>query len=224
MRHIYYVHGFAAAAQSTKAGIIAAKLRPAGLDVRCPDFNQPEFATLTASRAIQQLETDMATLPPGPVAVIGSSLGGFIAFHAAVRQARRAAAGARSPWPIDRLVLLAPAFEFGRSRYGTIDEAGIARWRETGWLEVFHYGDNCMRPVHYGLYEDAQLYDSLAEQVPVPTLIFQGVRDAAVDSAMVRRYAAGQPRVSIRMLDDDHLLMGNIDLIAGEVAAFLGAS
>lgn len=224
MRHIYYVHGFAAAARSTKAGIIAARLRPAGLEVRCPDFNQPDFATLTVSRAIRQLETDMATLPPGPVAVIGSSLGGFVALHAAVRQAKRAAAGEGSPWPIDRLVLLAPAFEFGRSSYGTIDAAGVERWRQTGWLDVFHYGDNRMRPVHFGLYEDAQLYDSLAERIPVPTLVFQGLNDAAVDPAMVRRYAAGQPRATVRMLDDDHLLMGNIDVIAGEIATFFGVA
>lgn len=224
MRHVYYVHGFAAAAMSTKAGIIAGRLRPAGVEVRCPDFNQPDFATLTASRAIQQLEADMATRPPGPVAVIGSSLGAFVAFHAAVRQAKRAAAGERLPCPVDRLVLLAPAFEFGRSSYGTIDAEGVERWRQTGWLDVFHYGDNRMRPVHFGLYEDAQLYDSLSERIPVPTIIFQGTRDAAVDPAMVRRYALSQPHATLRMVDDDHLLMGNIETIANEVAAFLGVA
>jgi uncharacterized protein len=222
VRHVYYVHGFAASAQSTKAAIIAERLRPAGLEVRRPDFNEPDFETLTVSRIIGQLEADLATQPPGPVAVIGSSLGGFAALHAAVRQAKRAAAGDRSAWPIDRLILLAPALEFGRSSYGTIDAAGIEQWRQTGRLEVFHYGDNRMRPVGFALYEDAQRYDSLAERVPVPTIIFQGSRDASVDPAMVERFAARQPRVALRMLDDDHLLMGHIDLIARETAAFLG--
>jgi pimeloyl-ACP methyl ester carboxylesterase len=223
VRHVYYVHGFAAAATSTKAGIIAERLRPAGLEVRCPDFNQPAFETLTATRAITQLDADMATLPPGPVAVIGSSFGGFVALHTAVRQAKqRAATGQRSPWPIDRLVLLAPAFEFGRSSYGTIDAAGVEQWKKTGTLEVFHWGENRKMPVRYALYDDAQQYDTFSEQVPVPALVFQGTRDEAVDPTMVQRYAARQPSVSIRVVDDDHLLMGHIDLIAREVAAFLG--
>ncbi len=58
-----------------------------GFDLRCPDFNEPEFETLTVSRMIGQLEADIAALPPGPVALIGSSLGGFVAFHAAFRHA-----------------------------------------------------------------------------------------------------------------------------------------
>jgi fermentation-respiration switch protein FrsA (DUF1100 family) len=76
--------------------------------------------------------------------------------------------------------------------------------------------------VHFGLYEDAQLYDSFAERVSVPTLVFQGRHDAAVDPAMVQRFVARQPPMSIRMVDDDHLLMGNIDMIVREAAAFLG--
>ena len=58
--------------------------------------------------------------------------------------------------------------------------------------------------------------------MPVPALVFQGTRDEAVDPTMVQSYAARQPSVSIRVVDDDHLLMGHIDLIAREVAAFLG--
>ena len=222
MRHLHYLHGFAASARSTKAARFAERLNPAGVDVRCLDYNEPDFATLTVSRMIAQLEADLATLPPGPVALIGSSLGGFVAVHAAVRQATRAAAGAASRTPIDRLVLLAPAFEFGRSSFGTIDAEGIERWRQSGWLEVHHWGDDSLRSVHFGLYEDAQLYDSFAERVSVPTLVFQGWHDAAVDPAIVQRFVARQPRMSIRMVDDDHLLMGNIDMIVRETAAFLG--
>jgi pimeloyl-ACP methyl ester carboxylesterase len=222
VRHIHYLHGFAASARSTKAARFAERLNPAGVVIRCLDYNEPDFATLTVSRMLEQLEADMATLPPGPVALIGSSLGGFVAFHAAVRQARRAAAGAQSPTPIDRLVLLAPAFEFGRSSFGAVDAEGIKRWRQTGWLEVYHWAEDAPRAVHFGLYEDAQLYDSFAERVSVPTLVFQGLRDAAVDPAMVQRFVARQPHMSIRIVDDDHLLMGSIDMIVRETAAFLG--
>ncbi len=222
MRHLYYIHGFAAAVPSNKSKRFGEAFAPAGVEVLAPDFNQPDFATLTATRMLSQLESDLATRSPGPVALVGSSLGGFVAFHAAVRQARRRAAGEALPWPIDRLVLLAPALEFGRSSYGTIDAEGVERWRATGWLEVFHWGDNAPRQVHFGLYEDAQQYDALRERLPVPALIFQGRSDAAVDPAMVERYASSQPHAALRMLDDDHLLMQNIDLIVRETGAFLG--
>ncbi len=39
---------------------------------------------------------------------------------------------------------------------------------------------------------------------------------------MVLRFVARQPLVSVRIVDDDHLLMGSIDMIVRETAAFLG--
>jgi hypothetical protein len=77
-------------------------------------------------------------------------------------------------------------------------------------------------PLRFTLFEDAQQYDSFAERTPVPTLIFQGIRDEAVDPAMVGRFAGPRPAVTLRLVDDDHLLMGNIELIWRETAAFLG--
>ncbi len=222
MRHVFYVHGFASSARSTKAAIFADRLRPFGIDLQCPDFNEPDFSTLTSSRMLAQLEAAMAALPPGPVVLIGSSMGGFVSFHAAVRQNAQRARHEAVSHPIDRLVLLAPAFEFGRSSFGTLDAEGIARWRETDRLDVFHYGQQKVLPLRFALFEDAQRYDSFVEPAPVSTLIFQGSRDQAVDPAMVRRFAGPRPRVTLRLVDDDHLLMSHIDLIWRETAAFLG--
>lgn len=223
MRTAYYIHGFASSARSTKAALFAERLGPAGMTVRCPDFNEPSFETLTTSRMVSQLEADIAAQPPGPIAIIGSSLGGFVAVHAALRQQARIDAGERPAHRIDRVVLLAPALEFGRSSYGTVTPAQVAQWRETGWLDVFHYGDNRPARVGYALLEDAQTYNSFAAMLKVPTLVFQGSRDASVEAAMVQRYASKQPFVALRMLDDDHLLMGNIQTILRETADFFGA-
>jgi hypothetical protein len=203
--------------------MFAERLGPVGVSVRCPDFNEPEFETLTVSRMVGQLEADMAAQPPGPIALIGSSLGGFVALHAALRQTARIAAGERPAHRIDRLVLLVPALEFGRSSYGTVTPAQVEQWRKTGWLDVFHYGDNRPARVGSALVDDALGYDSFGTMLKVPTLIFQGSRDALVEPAMVRRYAAKQPYVALRMLDDDHLLMGTIETILDETEAFFGA-
>jgi len=222
LRHVCYLHGFGSSAQSKKAAFFADLLRPHGIELLCPDFNEPEFATLTASRMIAQVEAAIETLPPGPVALIGSSLGGFVAFHVAARQAVARGCRRTATRPIDRLVLLAPAFEFGRTPFGGLDADGLERWRDTDRFEVFHYAENRARFVRFALHEDAQRYDSASCVLDTPALIFQGRRDTVVDPAMVQRFASSRPAVSLRLVDDDHLLASSLDLIWKESAAFLG--
>ena len=221
-RHFIYLHGFGSSPESTKARLFAERLRPFGIDVGCPDLNEPEFSTLTTTRMIAQVEHEMASLPPGPLSLVGSSLGGFVAYQVAVRQARSCVAGRLVRWPIDRLILLAPALDFGRSGFGSLDAAGLDEWRRTDRHNVMHYASNQIRPVRFALYEDAQTYDSFAGQISTPTLIFHGRRDDVVDPAMVQRFAAARPAVSLRMLDDDHQLSANLELLWAESARFLG--
>ena len=59
------------------------------------------------------------------------------------------------------MVMLAPALEFGTSRT-RIGDAGLAEWRETGWLEMMHYAYGGMRRIHYELFSDAARYDAFA--------------------------------------------------------------
>jgi len=222
LRHVFYLHGFASSAQSKKAAFFAGLLRTHGIELQCPDFNEPDFETLTASRMIAQVEAALAALPPGPVALIGSSLGGFVALHVAARQAVPRGCLRAATRPIDRLVLLAPAFDFGRTAFGGLDADGLGRWRQTDRYEVFHYGENRVRSIRFAIHEDAQQYDSASCVLDTPALVFQGRRDTVVDPAMVQRFASFRPAVSVRMVDDDHLLMSSLDLIWKESAAFLG--
>ena len=223
--HLFYLHGFASSARSTKAGWLAERLRPHGLTLHCPDFNEPDFSTLTVSRMIAQVEHAIAALPAGPVALIGSSLGGFVALHTAVhaitaaRDGRPQAGSDRKP--IERLVLLAPAFDFGANQMPDLGADGLARWRRTDRLDVFHHGFGEARSVGFALYEDAGRYDSFAASIDLPMLIFQGRRDEAVDPAMVERFAARRPNVRLHVLDDGHQLLDSLDHIWRETARFL---
>ncbi len=222
MRHVLYLHGFASSAKSKKAAFFAERLRPYGIAVHGPDFNEPDFASVTVSRMLAQVEAALDALPPGPVALVGSSLGGFVAFHAAVRQAAAPGRRRTAAWPIDRLILLAPAFDFGRTAFSGLDAAALETWRRTDAHEIFHYGENRPRTVRFSLYEDARTYDSSAHALNTPTLVFQGSRDTVVDPAMVSAFTATRPAMSTRIVDDDHLLMASLDLIWTESAAFLG--
>jgi uncharacterized protein len=142
--------------------------------------------------------------------LIGSSLGAVVAIHAAARMADR----------IDRLVLLAPAVMFPRDAPKVLGAERVARWQATGTLDVFH-GDGGMRPLSYRFYEDSEQYDAFAADVRQPTLILQGVRDAAVDYRVVEQFAAARPQMQLTLLDDEHQLLASLPRIWNDIAVFL---
>lgn len=204
VRHVVYLHGFASSPASSKAQRFGRELAQCGVGFSCPDFNQPSFETLTVSRMLDQVASAMAATGDGPVALIGSSLGGFVAAHAAARD---------RTGRIDRLVLLAPAFDFGGNRLRQLGEHGIDEWRASGRLRVFHYALDRECDVGFGLYEDAAQYDAFSLASTLPTLIFQGRHDESVDPASVERWAHGRPGVDLRLLDDGHQLTDSMDEI-----------
>jgi pimeloyl-ACP methyl ester carboxylesterase len=218
--HVFYLHGFASTPHGGKAQLLAERFAPLGVTLIAPDLNEPDFETLTVTRMIGQVEAAMAALPPGPVCLIGSSLGAFVAWHVAARAA--ADAGRR---PVDALVLLAPALRFNEARFDELIGAdGLRRWQETGRLEMMHYGYGAPRTLRYDLVPDAARYPSQPADVAVPVLIFQGRRDELVDAAMVEAFAAGRPNIRLRLFDDDHRLHESLPAIWRETAAFLGLS
>ena len=69
----------------------------------------------------------MAALPPGPVVLIGSSLGAFVAWHVAARAERRGTRAGRSPG-----AARAGPRPWTGARSPGCAEDGLRRWRETG--------------------------------------------------------------------------------------------
>ena len=223
IRHVIYLHGFASSPGSSKAAHFKQELEQRGVSFACPDLNEPDFETLTVTRMLEQTRAAVEarlqaeSAPAGQaepsVALIGSSLGAFVAVHAS-----------QQPWAgaVDRLVLLAPALDFGGNRLRQLGEWGIDEWRRSGRLRVFHYARNEPRDVGFALYEDAARYDAFEVRVTVPTLVFQGTRDTSVDPKMVERWVSLQPRATLRLLDDDHQLTASVETIWRETERFLG--
>ena len=209
--HVFYLHGFASSARSSKAAFFGRKLREHGIDVLTPDLNEPDFSTLTITRMVERTTGTIDALPAGPVVLIGSSLGAFVAVQTALR----------SPGRVDRLILLAPALDFGANRTRDLGDRGLSEWERTGRLNVFHYGYGRMMPVHYGLYTDACGYDCVNAALAMPIQIFQGRRDTAVDPVMVEQWARARPNAELHLLDDDHQLTSSLEVIWKETTGFL---
>jgi pimeloyl-ACP methyl ester carboxylesterase len=210
-QHVFYLHGFASSPKSTKVGYFSERLREHGVDVRCPDFNQPDFATLTISRMLEQLGAELALLDSAPATLFGSSLGGTLAILAAERFAAR----------IDRLVLMAPAVMFAKPGHHLLSPERIDEWQRRGSLPFFHYADNTERPLNFAFYEDSLRYDAFHATVRQPTLIFQGLHDASVDHRTVEAFAQTRPGVTLSLLDDDHQLIASLPRMWDDIRAFL---
>ena len=210
-RVVYYLHGFASSAKSTKASYLGERFERHGIVLRCPDFNQPDFATLTLTRMLDRLEQEMASIGDEPATLVGSSLGGTLAILAAARY------GAR----VDRLVLLAPAVMFAKEGHHLLPPDEIALWRSRGRRPFFHYADQAERMLNFTFYEDSLRYNPFDAAFSQPTLIFQGAHDTSVDPRTVEAFARTRPNVTLSMLEDDHQLLASLPRMWDAMSAFL---
>jgi len=214
---VLYLHGFASSARSTKAQYFEERFAEVGIPLVTPDLNAPDFSTLTVTRMLDEVGTTLARGAPGPVVLMGSSLGGFLAWHAAARLRP-----VMPQHPIVKLVLLAPAVTFGRHRQEDFGPGVVDDWERAGTREFFHYGENAPRQLHYEFYRDALAYPAAHAQVQVPTLIFQGMQDEVVKPHGVIEFCQGRPNISLRLLQDGHQLLEHLDEMWQETRTFLG--
>jgi pimeloyl-ACP methyl ester carboxylesterase len=209
-RHVFYLHGFASSPNSTKVGYFRERFREHDIDLRCPDLNEPEFATLTLTRMLDQLGAELA-MAPGAVTLIGSSLGGTLAVLAA----------AKYPGRVDRVVLLAPAVMFAKPGHHLLPPERVDEWRRRGALPFFHYAYEQQRELNFTFYEDSLRHDAFNAAFAQPTLIFQGLHDASVDHRTVEAFARSRANVTLSLLDDDHQLIASLPRMWTDIRAFL---
>jgi pimeloyl-ACP methyl ester carboxylesterase len=208
-----YLHGFASSSKSTKAGYFADCLRSCGVELECPDFNEPDFQTMTMTRMLGQLEAAIARSQQ-PATLIGSSLGGTLAILGAARFGQQ----------VSRLVLMAPAVMFAKPGHHLLPPERIQAWRDRGSLPFFHHAYNEDRPLDFAFYADSLQYDAFGAAFEQPTLVFQGRHDQSVDPKTVESFAASRRNVSLTLLEDDHQLLASLPVLWSQTAPFLGLS
>lgn len=206
---IAYLHGFASGPSSRKASHVGEGFAARGVTVEVPDLT-PGADGFERSTPATMLEVARVRLgpTPGPHALIGSSLGGYLSALLASRDPR-----------VSRLVLLAPAFRLFERWSGRLTAAQLDGWRRDGLL-VHHHASGTERRIGWPFFEHARTLPALPV-VTVPTLVIAGAKDETVPLADVEAWVAGTPSARLVTVDDGHELAASLDLILEEAWAFL---
>jgi len=201
MQRFIYLHGFASGAQSRKARFFGERMRETGRLLETPDLAGGDFENLTVGGQLQVLTKllggERATL-------IGSSLGGYLAALYAARHEE-----------VERLVLLAPAFGFAQRWREMVGIEALERWRTTGSLAIYHYSEQRMRNLGYGIVEESERWEP-EPTFQQPAIIFHGLLDTVVPPAISREYVRANPHVGLRLVDSDHELGSALEQIWAE--------
>lgn len=205
---IVYLHGFASSPQSSKAQFFKRKFDERGIPFEAPRLDQGNFERLTITGQLGVVERAVAGRP---VVLMGSSLGGYLA----------ALYAARHPGEVERMVLLAPAFQFPTRWRARFRPEDIELWQQRGSVPFFHYGSQREQPLGYAFLEDADRYQD-APDFGQPTLILQGSEDPVVPPGISREFAAGRPNVRLQLLPSGHELTDALDDLWDETSRFLG--
>lgn len=176
--------------------------------MQIPDLNQDDFGQLTLSRQIQQVQP----LIQGNTILIGSSFGGLTACWLAEQATVQA--------KLQKLVLLAPAFNFLNQWLPRLGQPQIYQWQAQGWLKVYHYAYQQQLPLSYGFITDAKKYMDAQLKTPIPTLILHGQKDDVIAIAASRAYARDRTWVTLIELDTDHGMADATDQIWQHIRAF----
>lgn len=203
-----YLHGFASGPQSAKAKYLRDRFSALQIPLNIPDLNQGDFSHLTITRQLRQVEAEFPP-EPIPVTLIGSSLGGWTSTLLAQGQLQ-----------CQRLVLLAPAFQFLSHWLPRLGEEQVKRWQTTGYLSVYHYSEERSLPLSYKFIQDAEKYQDELFQRPIPTLILHGLHDEVIPIEASQTFAASRPWVKLIEFDSDHSLSNVLPEIWAAIREF----
>lgn len=207
MTRIVYLHGFASSPQSSKALFFAEKFRARGVPFEAPRLDQGDFTGLTITGQLAVVERAVSG---GPVVLMGSSLGGYLAALYASRHSAE----------VEKLVLMAPAFHFPSRWQARFSAEELEQWKRRGSKPFFHYGYNQERELSYQLIEDAAKYPD-EPSFPHPALILHGRHDDVVPAAASERFVQGHPNAELRVLDSGHELTDVTGELWERTAVFL---
>ncbi len=209
MTEFIYLHGFASGPSSQKACAFKNHFEKAKLPLTIPDLQQDDFENLTLTNQVSLVQRIIDEKPGTRFALIGSSMGGYVAALTAETRAE-----------IEALYLMAPGFNF------------LDRWMENmGWdkdsvgsipttIRVFHYGYNMEVTLNTDLFRDAMRWDFSPLTRNIPTRIVHGTHDETINIQESRDFVMSRPWCQLKELDSDHGLLSHINWITDDCIKF----
>jgi hypothetical protein len=208
---VVYLHGFASSPQSSKAQFFGKKFSEAGVAFEAPELDRGDFENLTVTGQLQAIDEAVSrSAAQDKVVLMGSSLGGYLA----------ALYAGTHPETVDRLVLMAPAFEFLERWRTRLSPDDLAEWQRQGWAPIFHYGSKSQRRLGHQFLDDGAQYPSVPD-FSQSALILHGIGDLVVPYRTSSDFAATHPAVRLVLLNSGHELTDVLDDLWRETAAFL---
>ncbi len=219
---VVFVHGFGSTRLGEKAQALEAVCARHGLTFAAFDFrghgqSSGTLLELRGSGLLLDLEAVQGHLAGRGVrrlCLVGSSMGGWASAWFTLRH----------PEIVPACVLIAPAFDFIRSRWARLSEAERAQWQQTGRLRVRN--EWLDTEIGYALVEESDQYplEQLAAGWQRPLLIFHGMRDDTVSyrDSLTFVERASFADMELRLLrGGDHRLSVFKDEIAETACRFL---
>ena len=180
-----------------------------GVSLEVPDLEGGDFENMTMSKQISLVQRIVDGKPGARFALIGSSMGAYVA-----------AITAETRKEIQALYLMAPGFNF------------LNRWmKNMGWdknsfssipdlILVFHYSYNREVTLNTDLFRDAIHWDSLPLIRNIPIRVVHGIHDETINIQESRDFAGSRPWCQLKELDSDHGLFSCIDWIIDDCMKF----
>jgi len=203
---VVYLHGFASSPASRKAHFFREQLQQLGFVVTAPDLAQGDFERLTISAQLKVIDR---AANHNPIILIGSSLGGYLA----------ALYAARHP-EVDRLVLLAPAFDFHRLWTTQLGPERLAAWKEADVIRVFHYAAGRELPLRHEFLDDASHFEPFPDFCQ-PAFIFHGNQDDVVPFIYSSKFVEAHANARLVRVESGHELTDVLDEIWRRSQEFL---
>jgi pimeloyl-ACP methyl ester carboxylesterase len=208
----FYLHGFLSGPQSNKGKFLNLKFNQSGNNLISPDLNDGDFSRMTISSQMEVLKRKLMSNSE-PAVLIGSSLGGYLAVLLAEQLPQ-----------IEKLVLIAPAFEFAERYLNSLSPQQLAEWQNNGFLPLYHYHYQKEMKLAYGIVEDGLKYNRSMIQREIETIMFHGINDASVPYELSIEYLKKNSRARLMLLNSDHGLLDHLEFMWTYIDVFLAVS
>jgi pimeloyl-ACP methyl ester carboxylesterase len=208
-RQILFITGFLSKRWGNKSKALAQWCEEKGWGFCCYDvrgFGDSEgtFTDYTLSDWIQDARAVISTLTAGlPLTIVGNSLGGWIAWLMA------------QEYPVvEKLILVAPAFNMMGVRARSISEARQHAWHTAGWMPWDDEPAHRDFPLAWKWVDESEAYwhTSFDRIRPVSTAILHGRQDSVIlpqgSSQFVEQLRSLAPSfpVELHLVPGDHRL------------------